>query len=316
MSVFFGRLTAQPRRPAGAPLQMGYFNFGPRPEGGIPGALRRALAELGYVEGSNVAFTTRSANFDRSRLPGMADELAALKLDVIVVVGDKAGQALKRATSTTPIVLYNAGDPAATGMVASLSAPAGNITGISDQSAELSAKRLELLRELVPKASLVAVLWNADDLAMTQRYHEIERAARALRIVLQPLGVREPDEFDTAFAAIGRERPDALMLITDALTGLNRGKVVAFAAENRLPTIYEHAYLVREGGLISYGPDLEEMLVRAASFVDRIARGARPRDLPVEQPARYDLFVNLGTAKALGLTIPQSLLLRASGTIP
>lgn len=309
-------LLAQTRHSSALPLQVGFLNFGARPEGGVPVALRRALAELGYVEDSGVAFTTRSANFEPARLQGLCDELAALKLDVIIAFGSKAARTLTRTTQATPIVFYNAGDPVATGLVASMSAPGANVTGVSDQSAELSAKRLELLRQLVPKAAFVAVMWNADDLAMTLRYQEIERAARLLGVKLQPLGVREPEEFETAFAAMTRERPDALMLITDSLTTLNRRQVVAFAAANRIPTIYEYAYLVQEGGLISYGPDLDEMTARVASFVDRIARGARPRDLPIEQPARYDLFVNVGTARTLGLTVPQSLLLQARGTMP
>ena len=309
------RSIAQTGALPGVPLRMGFFNFGAPPEGGAPPALRRALADLGYVEGSRIVFFSRSANYDLPSLPALCDELLALKPDIIVVPGYKAAQVLKRATSSTPVVVYSAGDPVATGLAASLSAPGGNITGLSDQSAELSGKRLELLKELVPAASVVAVLWNADDLAMTLRVHEIDRAARSLHVTLQPLGVREPEEFETAFAAMRRERPDALMLVTDALTGLNRKQIIAFAATNRLATVYEYAYLVRDGGLVSYGPDPDAALARVAGFVDRIARGARARDLPIEQPERYDLYVNLRTAKALGLVVPQSVLLRASGTI-
>jgi len=191
----------------------------------------------------------------------------------------------------------------------------GNITGITDQATELSAKRLELLKEAVPKASRIAVLWNADDRAMTLRYREIERAARILRVAVQPLGVREPDDFDVAFSAMTRDRPDALFLVTDALTTLNRKRILDFAAVHRIPAMYEFGFLVRDGGLMSYGADFDDIWRRAAVYVDRILKGAKPGELPVEQPTRYYLLVNVKTAKALGLTIPASLLLRADELI-
>ena len=294
---------------------MGFLNFGPPPAGGAPLVLRRALADLGYTEGNRIVFISRSADYDWARLPSMCAELVAAKPDVIVGVGYKAAQVLQRTTSSIPVVVYSAGDPVATGLVASLSSPGANITGVSDQSAELSAKRLELLKELVPAASVVAVLWSAEDLAMTLRVREIERAAKSLRITVLMLGVREPDDFQTAFAAMRRERPDALMLVTDALTNLNRKQVIGFAAQNNVPTVYEYAYLVRDGGLISYGPDPDATVARVATFVDRIARGAKPRDLPIEQPERYELYVNLQTARALGLVVPRPVLLRVDGTV-
>ncbi len=202
-----------------------------------------------------------------------------------------------------------------TGLIASLARPGGNVTGITDQATELSAKRLELLKEAVPKASRIAVLWNADDRAMTLRYRETEKAARVLRVTVQPLGVREPDDFDGAFAAMIRERPDALFLVTDSLTALYRKRVLDFAAQHRIPAMYEFSFLVRDGGLMSYGPSLDDNFRRAAVYVDRILKGAKPADLPVEQPTRYYLVVNIKTAKALGLTIPPSLLLRADQII-
>ncbi|TMH28793.1 MAG: ABC transporter substrate-binding protein, partial [Betaproteobacteria bacterium] len=193
--------------------------------------------------------------------------------------------------------------------------PGGNETGISDQSNVLSAKRLELLKEVVPKAERIAILWNADDLAMTLRYQEIEKAANVLHVTLQPLGVREPEDFDLAFTAMTREPPDALVLVTDVLTNLNRKRVLEFATAHSIPAMYEYGFLVREGGLTSYGPDFDDMYRRAAVYVDRILKGSKPSDLPVEQPTRYYLLVNLKTAKTLSLTIPQSLLLRADEVI-
>jgi putative ABC transport system substrate-binding protein len=202
-----------------------------------------------------------------------------------------------------------------TGLIASLARPGGNVTGITDQATELSAKRLELLKEAVPKASRIAVLWNADDRAMTLRYRETERAARVLRVTVQPFGVREPDDFDGAFAAMTRERPDALFLVTDSLTALYRKRVLDFAAQHRIPAMYEFSFLVRDGGLMSYGPSLDDNFRRAAVYVDRILKGAKPADLPVEQPTRYYLVVNIKTATGLGLTIPPSVLLRADELI-
>jgi putative ABC transport system substrate-binding protein len=179
----------------------------------------------------------------------------------------------------------------------------------------LSAKRLELLKEAVPKAARIAVLWNANNLSMTLRYREIERAARILHVVVQPLGVREPDDFDAAFSAMTRDRPDGLFLVTDALTSLNRKRILDFAATHRIPAMYEFGFLVQDGGLMSYGVNSDDIFRRAAVYVDRIFKGAKPGELPVEQPTRYYLLVNLKTAKALGLTIPQSVLFRATEVI-
>jgi putative ABC transport system substrate-binding protein len=202
-------------------------------------------------------------------------------------------------------------DPVGQGLIASLARPGGNVTGMSDNAIDLSAKRLELLREAVPTASRIAVLWNERDRAMTQRYREIDRAAQALGLSIQPLGVREPDDFERAFSAMNRERPDAMIMVTDVLTNLNRKRVLDYAEAHRIPAMYEFASLVHEGGLMSYGPSDDDLLGRAAVYVDKILKGAKPSELPAEEPAVYHLVVNPRTAKTLGINIPQSLLLRA-----
>jgi putative ABC transport system substrate-binding protein len=304
---------AQPR---GKTWRVGFLAGGARPNDGLPPqALRQALQELGYVEPQSVVYLGRWAEAKRDRLPGLAAELVGLKVDVIVTVGGPASTAAKQATSSIPIVLAQVGDADGIGLIESLARPGGNVTGITDVSAELSAKRLEILTEAVPKAARIAVLWNADDRGMTLRYREVEKAAQTLRVTVQPLGVREPNDFDTAFSAMTAHRPDALFLVTDALTLLNRKRVIDFALAHRIPAMYEFSVLVQDGGLMSYGASQDENFRRAASYVDRIFKGAAPSALPVERPTRYYLTINLKTAKALGLTIPPSLLLRADQVI-
>ena len=295
--------------------RIGFLQGGSRPPDGLPPtALRQGLAALGYVEGRNVVYEGRWAEAKFDRFPELAAELVRLRVDAIVVTGG-ASAAAKKATSTIPIIIAGAGDPVGTGMIASLARPGGNITGTSAQATELSGKRLEILKEAVPEASRIAVLWNADNPAMTLRYREIEKAARILRVAVQPLGVREPDDFDVAFSTMTRERPDALFMVTDALTDLNRKRVIEFAAKHRIPSMYEFDSLVLDGGLMAYGPSFDDIFRRAAVYVDKILKGAKPGDLPVEQLDRFYLLINLRTANALGLTIPQSLLLRADKVI-
>ena len=250
------------------------------------------------------------------RLPDLAAELVRLKVDVLVAQGGLAVGAARQTTSTIPIVIgLAAGDAVAMRWIESLARPGGNVTGLSDESVQLSAKRMELLKEAVPKAARIAVLWNANDQGMTLRYQEIEKAAQILRVEVQALGVREPDDFDVAFSTMTRRRPDAMFLVADALTMLNRKRVIEFAATHRIPAMYEASFIVRDGGLMSYGPSQEESLRQAAFYIDRILKGAKPADLPAQQPTAYSLAVNLKTAATLGLTIPPSLRVRADDVI-
>jgi putative ABC transport system substrate-binding protein len=277
--------------------------------------LRQALHDLGYVEQQNVIYVGRWAEAQQERLPGLAAEVVTAGVDVIVTIGGPATTAARQATTSIPIVMSQVGDADSLGLIDSLARPGGNITGVTDQSVELSAKRMELLKEAVPKAVRVAVLWNADDRGMTLRYQNVEKAAQALHVTVQPLGVREPNDFDAAFSAMTQHRPDALFLVTDALTVLNRKRVIEFTAAHRIPAMYEFDFLVRDGGLMSYGASQEENLRLAAGYVDRVLKGAAPSSLPVERPSRYYLAINLKTARSLGLTIPQSVLVRADQVI-
>ena len=222
---------------------------------------------------------------------------------------------MKALTSTTPVVVFSAGDLLETGLVRSLARPGGNVTGINDPAAVLSAKRLEILRDLIPKAQRIAVLWNVGNNAMTLRYREIEKAAQVMHITIDPLGVREPEDFDIAFAAMTRARPDALMMLTDAFTNLNRQRVLDYVSAHQIPAIYEFAYVVHAGGLISYGSDENETLKLAANYAAKVLNGTKPADLPVQQLNRYFLVINVKTAKSLGLSIPQSVLLRADALV-
>lgn len=296
--------------------RIGYLTALPRPPDGFaPAPLRKSLQELGYAEGKDVVIVGRWAEGRTEQLDALAGELLAAKVDVIVAPGGPVAAAAKRATSVTPIIAFNAGDMVETGLVASLARPGRNVTGINDPATALSAKRLEILRELVPAAKRVAVLWNTNDNAMTLRYREIERAAKVMSVGIDPLGLRVPDDFDVAMAGMIRSRPDALMMVNDSLTTMNRQRVLDFAARQQIPGIFEAVAMVQAGGLMSYGADLNETFKLVASYVVKILRGANPGDMPVEQPNRYYFVVNLKTAKALGLTFPQSLLLRADEVI-
>src|SRR5713101_5952716 len=242
-------------------------------------AFIRGLAQHGYAIDKNLTFEHRGAEMQMDRLPRLVNELVTSKIDVIVALGYPSALAAKQGT-TLPVVSFTTGDPVGTGLVDGLARPGGNITGISDVSAEVTPKRLELLKEMAPGLRRVAVLWNAADLGMTLRYRAAEAGAKAMGISVQPLGVREPNDFDQVFAAMNSDMPDAILMVSDALTSLNRKRVFEFVAAHRLPAIYENDLYVRDGGLMSYGPDLNESLARVAALVDRILKGTKPADLP------------------------------------
>ena len=287
--------------------------------GSVPGRLADGvLAQLGasgYVLGTNLAVEKRGAETHLDRLPDLVQELVAAKISVIVAASYPAAAAAKQGAGSTPIVISGAGDPEKTGLVATLARPGGNLTGFSDVATELAPKRLGLLKEAVPGLRRVAMLWNANDPGMTTRYESTAAAAKVLGLAVQPLGVREPDDFGEAFAAMERDTPDGLFMVADVLTTLNRKRVYDFAAEHRIPAIYERDTFARDGGLMSYGPDPTETIERVAGLVDRILKGASPADLPVERPTRFRFVINLKTAKALGLTIPAGVLATADEVI-
>ncbi len=276
--------------------------------------LVKALAEHGYILGQNLTFDARGAMGDVTKLPSLMQELQERHVDAVVAVG-YVGALAAKATGIPTVIAWGAGDPVETKLIDSLAHPGGTITGISDVAAELTTKRLSLLKQLSPKLQKVAMLWNNADLGMTLRYEASARAAQSIGISVQPLGVREPDDFDEAFSVMSSQPPDAIIMVADALTVLNRRRLFEFAAAKRLPAVYEYDFLVRDGGLMSYGPDLTELLERAAAMVDRIFKGARAGDLPFEQPTRYPFVVNLKTAKGIGLDIPPTLLALADEVI-
>jgi putative ABC transport system substrate-binding protein len=320
MGTVLGMLAGSVVAAAQAPsrvFRVGFLSAGGRSaDGGPPGPLREALRTLGYVEGRNIAYDARFAEGKFDRLPGLTAELVALKVDVIATQGGAATIAAKEATATIPIVIaLSAGDAVAIGWIASLARPGGNVTGMSDEVVQLSAKRMEILKEAAPHAARIAVVWNRDDAGMTLRYREIEKAARTLKVEVQPLGVREPGDFPGAFAEMTRRRPDAMFVVLDALTNVNRKQLIEFAATHRIPAMYEAGFLVREGGLMSYGPSAQDEFRRAAFYIDRILKGAKPAELPAEQPTRYYLSINMKAASALELTLAPALLLRADDVV-
>jgi putative ABC transport system substrate-binding protein len=287
----------------------------PRDEKSPDGAiLIRVLAQQGYTLGRNLAFEARGAKGQSSRLPQLLQEMKASNVDVIVAVGFPTALAAK-AIGIPTVIANGAGDPVATGLIDSLARPGGNITGISDVATTLSTKRLSLLKQLLPSMRRVAMLWNRDDLGMSLRYEASAQAAQALGVTVQALGVREPDDFSGVFTAMDQETPDAILMVSDSLTVLNRKRVFEYAAAKRLPAIYEYDPLVRDGGLMSYGPDLKESFERAGNLVARIFKGERPADLPFEQPTRYLFVINLKTAKAMDLQVPPNLLALADEVI-
>ena len=277
-------------------------------------ALRSAFRELGYIEGQNLAIELRWAEAP-DRLAELATELVRLNVDAILAIGPLAIHAAKQATATVPIVMATSGDPVGLGFVESLARPGGNVTGVSFLGEELSGKLLELLKEAVPRASRVAVLWNPANSTHSGYWGDLRAAARALGVTLQSVEVRGPDEFKAAFGRAAHEHSDGLLLLLDPLFTANSRLIADFATKNRLPAIYGLRQLAEAGGLIAYGPSSVELTRHQILYVAKIFKGAKPADLPVEQATKFELVINLKTAKALGLTIPPSVLARADEVI-
>ncbi|HEX2260259.1 MAG TPA: ABC transporter substrate-binding protein [Candidatus Binatia bacterium] len=278
-------------------------------------AFRQGLRTLGYVEGKNIFIEWRSADGKLDRLPALAAELVHLKVDIIVTGGRSATRADKEATSTIPIVMAQDPDPVGTGFVASLAQPGGNITGLSNLRPELSGKRLELMKEIVPKLARLAVLGTSSVPGNAQSLKEMELGASAVRVQLQYLDVLGPKEIETVFRAASKGRADAVLVLGSPFLLSHRIQVVDLALKSQLPAIYYSTEFVEDGGLMSYGVNINDLFRRAATYVDKILKGTKPADLSVEQPTKYELVINLKTAKQIGLTIPQSVLYRADRVI-
>jgi putative ABC transport system substrate-binding protein len=317
-TLAFGLLAAPialEAQPTGKVPRIGMVMFG-SPENAIaPAPFRQRLLELGYVEGRTAVLEMRYARGKEEVLPDLLAELVRLRVDAIYVTGDQVVLAAKRATSTIPVVMV-ACDALAAGLVDNLSHPGGNLTGISCLSSEIGSKRLALLRETLPKASRVGVVWNAGDPGKTIEWRNTEIAAGALGMTPRSLEVRSPNDIEAVLAPATRQRIDALIVLGDALTVFSRRRISELAAKNGLPAMYAFREFVEAGGLMSYGPSNPAMYRHAADYVDKILKGAKPADLPVEQPTKFELVINLKTANALGVTIPPSLLGRADEIIP
>jgi len=315
LSVFLGTAAAQP---AGKVPRVGYLagfsHSDPVSQRGLE-AFRQGLGELGYVEGQNIAIESRWAGGKDERLPALAAELVRSKVDVIVAQSGAATKAVQQTTRTIPIVMSLVNDPVGSGFVASLARPGGNVTGLTMMAPDLVSERLQLLKEVIPKVSRVAVLRNPGNPASAAMLREAEAAARTLGVQLQSLEARNAQEIESAFAAMIRERTGAFLNLPDGLFFTQRRQIAELAVKGRLPSISGGSDYPNAGGLMGYGPNNSDLERRAATYVDRILKGARPADLPVEQPTKFDLVINLRTAKAIGVTIPPSLLQRADQII-
>jgi putative tryptophan/tyrosine transport system substrate-binding protein len=307
-------LAAHAQQPIGKIRHLGVLMPGLR-EASMGNAMRERLRELGYTDGRDLLLETRWAEGKLERLNELADELAHLKLDAIVAFTTPGAIAARKATATIPIVFLFVGDPVGAGVVPSLAHPGGNATGISLLATELAGKRLEILLEIAPKTSRVAMLWNDTNPGMVLRARESQDGAAKLGVTLQSTGVHDLISFDSAFSTIEGGRIDALLTLVDPFTSQHRRRIVDLAAQHHLPAIYEAGEFVEAGGLISYGPSLVLIEQRAAEYVDKIFKGAKPADLPVEQPSKFEMLINMRTANALSLSIPESIMLRADRVI-
>jgi ABC-type uncharacterized transport system substrate-binding protein len=311
-AVFFALCSSAEAQQSTKIPKIGFL--GARPASG-PGAgseaIRRTLHEFGYVEGKNIAFESRYADDRLDRLPALADELVRFNVDLILTPAPPAALAAKNATPTIPIVFYNVGDPVADGLVDSLARPGGNITGVTTFATVLIGKQLELLKETIPKLSRVGVLWNPQDPSSAQQWKESLHPARELRLQLDSMEVNSADQYEQAFKEALKTRSAAFVLTLHALANSNQKRIADLAAKNRLPGIYPRSDFVTSGGLMAYGADRSEPLLRAAVMVDKILKGTKPADIPVEQPKKFEFIINLKAAKQIGLTIPPNVLARA-----
>jgi putative tryptophan/tyrosine transport system substrate-binding protein len=306
-------LFAHAQQPTKVP-RIGYLSPGSPVTGRVETVLQ-GLRELGYQEGKNIAIESRYAEGKLDRLPALAAELVRLKVDIIVSTGASVTRAVKKVTNTIPIVMAQDNDPVGNGFVASLARPGGNITGVSSYSAELNGKRLELLKEIVPRLSRVAVLGISTNPGNAQALKETELAAAAFSVQIQYLDVLRPKDIETSFRVASKVRADALLVFGGPLFNSQRAQLVEIAVKSRLPAIYNGTEIVEDGGLMSYAASGADLFRRSATYVDKILKGAKPADLPVEQPTKFEFIINLKTAKQIGLTIPPNVLVRADRVI-
>ncbi len=313
LGLFVGLPVAGAQQAAGA-RRIGVLHLGSPPDPWVEG-LREGLRELGYTEGRNITIEYRWAEGRADRLPELAAELVRLPVDVVVTMAGPAVQAVKQRTASIPIVMAVSGDPVGLGLVPSLARPGGNVTGVSLMSADLAAKRLQLLKEAVPRMVRVGVLFNPSEPPSGPEMEETRAAAAVLGLTLQPLEARDAGDLERLFATASHERANGLITFAHTFAFSHRSRIAGLAAKHRLPAMYGWPEFVEAGGLMAYGPRLSDVLRRAAAYVDKILKGAKPADLPVEQPTRFELVVNMKTAKSLGLTIPPSILVRADQVI-
>jgi putative ABC transport system substrate-binding protein len=302
------------QKPAAIP-RMGLLFLGAPPPNPVIDGFMQGLREVGYVDGKNIIIEYRFAEGKEDRLPELATELVRLKVNAIFTAGTPSIFALKQATKTIPIVFFSTSDPIGTGVVASLAHPGGNITGISALASDLWPKRLELLKEISPKLSRVAMLWNKNNAGMALEAKATQEVAGPLGVALQDRGIKELNELDGVFAVITKDRPDAFLALMDPVLISQRTRILDFLAKNRLPAIFQSSDWVEAGGLISYGPSYPELFHRIAVQMDKVLKGTKPADIPVEQPTKFELVINLNTAKQIGITIPPEFLARADRVI-
>ena len=300
-------------QPAGKVARLGVLLYGAAATDPNLASFLAGLRDLGYVEGRNLALEYRAAEGQPERIPGLAREVVSSKPDAIVVLGGDLVSFVKEATRTIPVVMLTSNDPVEAKVISSFARPGGNMTGVAFVSAETGAKRLQFLKEAAPSLARVAVLWDPNH--ADGEYRDMDAVARRLGMQLQSVEVRRPEDFETAFQAATRSRAEALVVVSSRLMNVNRPRIVEFAAKQRIPLVTGWGPWVRSGGFMSYGPDLDVLVRRAASHVDRILKGGKPGDIPVEQPSKFELLINLKTARALGLTVPPSLLARADHVI-